>query len=59
MISATLVKTWLFLIESKDPQLAKQRNCAYKNIRKLFGSTDIAELYIEQDKDHDIEVVII
>ena len=59
MISATLVKTWLFLIESKDPQLAKQKICAYQKIRKLFGSNDFAELYIEQDKDHDIEVVII
>jgi hypothetical protein len=59
VISATLVKTWLFLIKSKDPQLAKQKLCAYLKIRKLFGSTDVAELYIEQDKDHDIEVVII
>ena len=59
MISATLVKTWLFLIKSKDPQLAKQKICAYQKIRKSFGTTDVAELYIEQDKDHDIEVVII
>ena len=57
VISVTLVKTWLFLINSKDPQLAKQKFCAYLKIRKLFGSTDVAELYIEQDRD--IEVVII
>jgi hypothetical protein len=58
-IPAALVKTWIFLIKSKDPQLAKEKFCAYKKIRKLFGNTDIAELYIEQSKDHDIEVVLI
>jgi hypothetical protein len=58
-IPAALVGTWLFLIKSKDPQLAKQKFCAYQKIRTLFGNTDVAELYIEQDEDHDIEIVII
>jgi hypothetical protein len=58
-VPATLVKTWLFLIKSKDPQLSKQKFCAYQKIRKLFGNADVAELYIEQESDHDIEVVII
>ena len=59
VLSATLVKTWLFLVKSKDPQLAKQKICAYQKITKLIGSTVVAVLYTEQDKDHDIEVVII
>ena len=58
-VPATLVKTWLFLIKSKDPQLSKQKFCAYQKIRKLFGNAYVAELYIEQESDHDIEVVII
>jgi len=58
-IPAALVKTWLFLIKSKDPQLSKQKFYAFQKVRKLFGNVYVAELYIEQDKDHDIEVVII
>ena len=58
-IPAALVKTWLFLIKSKDPKLAKQKFCAYQKIKKLFGTTQIAEIYIEQEDDHDIEVVIV
>jgi hypothetical protein len=58
-IPAALVKTWLFLIKTKDPQLAKQKFCAYQKIKKLFGNAGLAELYLEQDKDHDIEVVIV
>jgi len=59
VISPTLVRTWLFLIKSKDPKLAKQRFFAVQKIRALFGNTDVAELYIEQEKDHDIEVMLI
>lgn len=58
-IPAALVRTWLFLIKSKDPQLAKQKFRAYQKVRKLFGNLVVAELYLEQDKDNDIEVVII
>jgi hypothetical protein len=58
-IPAALVKTWLFIIKSNDPKLAKQKFCAYQNIKKLFGTTQLAEVYVEQEDDHDIEVVII
>ncbi|MBA6380324.1 MULTISPECIES: hypothetical protein [unclassified Colwellia] len=54
-----LVKTWLFLLKSKDPKLARQKFIAYQKIKKSFGSADLAQLYIEQDRDNDIEVVII
>jgi hypothetical protein len=58
-VPPSLVKTWIFLIKSKDPRLAKQKFCAHRKIRELFGNTDIAQLYIEQYIDRDIEVVII
>ena len=58
-IPAALVKTWLFLVKSNDPKLAKQKLCAYKKIKKLFGTTQVAEVYIEQENDHDIEIVIV
>ena len=58
-IPAALVKTWLFLVKSKDPQLAKQKFCAYQKIKKLFGNLQIAEIYIEQENDHDIEIVLV
>ena len=58
-IPAALVKTWLFLVKSKDPRLAKQKFCAYQKIKKMFGNAQVAELYIEQTYDHDIEVVLV
>jgi hypothetical protein len=58
-IPAALVKTWLFLIRSNNPQLAKQKFRAYHKVREIFGSSELAELYIEQDKDHDIEIVLV
>ncbi len=58
-IPVALVRTWLFLIKSKDPRLAKQKFCAYQKVKKLFGNSQIAEVYLEQENDHDIEVVII
>jgi hypothetical protein len=58
-IPTALVKTWLFLVKSKDPKLAKQKFCAYQKIKQLFGNAQVAELYIEQVSDHDIEVVLI
>jgi hypothetical protein len=58
-IPAALVRTWLFLIKSQDPKLTKQKFCAYQKIKKLFGNIQIAELYIEQDNDHEIEVLVI
>jgi len=58
-IPAQLVKTWLFLVKSKDPKLMKQKYNAYQKIQRLFGNAQVAQLYIEQEEDHDIEVVII
>lgn len=58
-IPVELVKTWLFLIKSKDPQLAKQKFYAYQKIIELFGNIKIAELYLEQEYDHCIEIVLI
>ncbi|NQZ21981.1 MAG: hypothetical protein HRT53_07955 [Colwellia sp.] len=58
-IPAALVKTWLFLVKSNDPKLAKQKLYAYQKIKTLFGTTQVAEVYIEQENDHDIEIVIV
>ncbi|AOW78653.1 hypothetical protein A3Q34_18505 [Colwellia sp. PAMC 20917] len=59
IMPTALVKTWLFLLKSTDPKLARQKFIAYQKIKKSFGSADLAQLYLEQDKDNDIEVVII
>jgi len=58
-ISNSLVKTWLFMIQSDDPKLAIQKFYAHRKIKQLFGSINMAEIYIEQVEDKEIEVIII
>jgi len=58
-IPTSLVKTWLFLIQSNDPKLTTQKFYAYQKIKQLFGSINMAEIYLEQYDDEEIEVMII
>jgi hypothetical protein len=58
-LSSSLVKTWLFLISSTDPELARSKFFAYRALKQCFGSVDLALLYIEQLSDKQIEVVVI
>ncbi|MDT0604820.1 hypothetical protein [Thalassotalea castellviae] len=55
----SVVETWLFLAQTQDNQLAQAKFRAYQQIRKQFGSMELARLYIEQQKDQQIEVVVI
>jgi hypothetical protein len=58
-IPSSLVKTWLFMVQSDDPKLATQKFYAYQKIKQLFGSINMAEIYLEQNEDEEIEVMII
>jgi len=58
-IPGSLVKTWLFMIQSDDPKLATQKFYAYQKIKQLFGSINMAEIYLEQYEDDEIEVMVI
>jgi len=58
-ISPSLIQTWLFLINSNDPNLSYAKSDALRAVKKQFGSVDLARIYLEQHKDNQIEVVII
>jgi len=58
-LSAALVKTWLFYLETTDEKLEKSKEIAIRNIEKHFGSVDMAKLYVEQQSQDDIEVMLL
>lgn len=58
-ISPMLVKTWIFLNYCDDRAMKCSRLTAKKRINKYFGSLTIAEIYVEQATDKEIEVIVI
>ncbi len=54
-----LVKTWLYIIYSNEEGLEFQKFKLRKVIKELFGSTELAKLYIEQVVDDDIEIYFV
>ena len=58
-LSPTLVKTWVMLSQTESSQISYARKRARKLILKYFGSVPIAEVYIEQREDAQIEVYVI
>ena len=55
----SMVETWVFLAQSSDHKLSHAKFRAYQQIKMKFGSIALAKLYIEQQKDQRIEVVVI
>jgi hypothetical protein len=51
-----LVETWLFLTNSNSPELKYLKLPLHNAIKHFFGSNELAQLYIEQFKDKEIEV---
>lgn len=49
--SPNVVKTWLLLASSQDEKLAHQRAIARNRIEELFGSEEIASIYVDQLRD--------
>ena len=58
-LSPSMIETWVFLAQSSDQKLAQAKFLAYRKIKMTFGSIELAKLYIEQQKDNQIEVVVI
>ena len=46
--SPSVVETWLQVATSQDINLAHQKEIARNRIKELFGSEEIASIYIEQ-----------
>lgn len=50
-LSPNVVKTWLLVAASQDENLAHQRKTARNRIEELFGSEEIASIYVDQMRD--------
>jgi hypothetical protein len=44
---AVLVETWIFLATNNNPELENSRAPALKKIYRIFGSIEVAILYVE------------
>ena len=53
---AVLVETWLHIMNSKGKNIFRQQNAIIKKIKEHFGSIELAQLYVEQSKDEEIEI---
>ncbi len=51
-----LVETWINLINNRSPDLAHVKLPLRRAIKEFFGSMELAQLYVEQYKENDIEV---
>lgn len=51
-----LVETWLQLIKSKDKNVSHQQFKSQNKIKEHFGSIELANLYVEQAHDKEIEI---
>lgn len=58
-ISPMLVKTWIFLNYCDDRSMINSQREAKKQINKYFGSLIVAEMYVEQSIDQEIEIIIV
>ncbi len=57
--SPAVVKTWVFLAQSTENNLSHAKFVAFQKIKANFGTIEMAKIYIEQQQDNDIEVVVI
>lgn len=55
----SLVRTWLFLSQATDPKLQAAKDDARKQLNRIFGSVELAIIYLEQASDENIEVVLV
>ncbi len=46
-----LIEAWLFILQSNDPELVSDKRRAYRAIRDVFGSLELAESYVDKSKN--------
>lgn len=51
-----LVETWLHVLTSKNQRAFLQKKVIIKKIQEHFGSIELAQLYVEQSKDEEVEI---
>jgi len=51
-----LVETWIFVATSSDKSLSKVKLPIWRNINEIFGSIELARIYVVQSKEEDVEI---
>jgi hypothetical protein len=51
-----IVETWLHLIYCKEENIDQKKFELRRVIKGYFGSTELAQLYVEQSKDEELDV---
>lgn len=51
-----LVETWIYLAINHNPDLAHVKLPLRRTIKEFFGSMELAQLYVDEYKEKDIEV---
>lgn len=54
-----LVETWLYLATTRNSELEHVKLPIRRAIKDLFGSMELARLYVEQVKKDDIDVCFV
>jgi len=54
-----LVKTWLYIIYTDEEDMDSQKFKLRKLIKELFGTIELAQLYIERISDEDFEAYLV
>ena len=54
-----LVKTWLYIIYTTEEGMDSQKFQLRKLIKELFGTMELAQLYIERFSDDEVEVYLV
>ncbi len=54
-----LVETWIYLATNNNPDLAHVKLSLRRAIKDSFGSIELAQLYVEQYTEKDVEVYFV
>lgn len=53
---AVLVETWLHVMNCRNKNISRQKQAIYQKVKAYFGTIELAQLYVEQSKDEEIEI---
>jgi hypothetical protein len=54
-----LVDTWLYLIQNKTPELEYMQFSLHRVIKSYFGTIELAQLYVEQLHQNDVDLYFV
>ena len=54
-----LVKTWIYIIYADEVEMDSQKFKLRNEIKEIFGSMELAKLYVEQIGEDDVEIYFV